>query len=157
MLTGNPKQWRNEQRKQQRAATATAATAETHARIKGLEVCAASTPVARTQTTILHHFGLMFIDSLLSFFSWLPESPRKGGGLTGVLLFKFHLCHPTTPEKASGTGGSLGESNDTDTLQGESNDTNKLQGSVLPWVCRGPNDQRISVEIVVHSSNTTVL
>ena len=67
VLTGHPKQWRNKQRKQQRASTATAATAETHARIKGLGVSAASTPVARTQTTIPHQFGLTYYASCFSF------------------------------------------------------------------------------------------
>ena len=60
-------------------ATATAATADTHARINGLGVSAASTSVARTQTTIPHPFGLMLLASLFPFIFQLAAGKRKEG------------------------------------------------------------------------------
>ena len=49
----------------------------THAWINGLGVPAASTPVARTQTTIPHHFGLLLLFSH-SFFSCRQVQGRAG-------------------------------------------------------------------------------
>ena len=140
MLTGHPKRWRNEQRKQQRAATATAATAETHARIKGLGVSAASTPVARTQTTIPQYFGLMLLASLFFLIFQLAAGKCKEGRWPN----RVYCC--LTP---------------TCTIRRRQRGQAELEGAMVrattqthsrvacsPGCAVDPKDQRIPVEIV---------
>ena len=64
-----------------------------HTWVKGLGVLAANTPVvARTQTTIPHHFGLLLLFSQHSFFSSRQESARKGGSLKRVYCCLTPTC-----------------------------------------------------------------
>ena len=61
---------------------------DTHAWMKGLGVFSASTPVARTQTTVPHHFGLLFF---LIHFSAASKC-KEGRGLKRVSCCSTPTC-----------------------------------------------------------------